>query len=58
MANLRHFSPPKSGFKVLFALKESRVAKKLTDDVWRRSRDDEREEEEGWAERLVGFDRE
>jgi hypothetical protein len=37
--------------------------KKLTDydDVWRRSfrDDDEREEEEGWAERFfVGFDRE
>ena len=29
------------------------------DDIWRRSRDDdEREEEEGWAERFVGFDRE
>jgi hypothetical protein len=42
--------------------KRAKLHKKLSDcdDIWRRSRDDdEREEEEGWAERFfVGFDRE
>ncbi len=38
-----------------FIEREHNVAKKADDDVWRRSRDDEREEEEGWTEILCGI---
>ena len=52
------FSPLKESFYSI-EREQGCIKSSDCDDIWRRSRDDdEREEEEGWAERFVGFDRE